>query len=203
MPLLHPGGWNLDTCPVLLLHTYYFKPRRGYSTLTLIKALEAANTPQQIISALTHGFHAWFLKQQDSTFSASALTVGSLHGPDILLTMAFAEQFYSIGWMQLHHGHLSKYWEKAYVTYTKSTVPTQSIQWVTRLIRALWRYTHSLWSHQNQVVHGHSDKEVAEKLCKDLMNQVSLLYETYQHSPDFILPWHQYIFTSCSLSQHL
>ncbi len=54
-----------------------------------------------------------------------------------------------------------------------------------------------------KVVHGHNDKKVAEKLYQVLINQASLLYKTYKTSPDFILPHHQYLFSSCTLSQCL
>ncbi len=152
---------------------------RSETLLTLTKNLQTNNTPTQIIEAISFGFNAWHKKLTDSTTWAHAPMAGSPHGPDMLLSLAFTEQFCSIGWTQLLHGRVSKYWSKAYSAYMKSTLPNQSAQWATGLIHALWTYTHALWAFWNKVVHGHDDQEVAHKIRQDLLNKVSQLYVTF------------------------
>ncbi len=51
-------------------------------------------------------------------------TVGSLRGPDVLLSAAFTDQFHSIGWHHLLMGRLSHRWGVAVAMYLK--LPTDT-----------------------------------------------------------------------------
>ncbi len=45
----------------------------------------------------------WINNQGAEQHPAHAPTVGSLRGPDVLLTTAFTEQYNSIGWYLINH----------------------------------------------------------------------------------------------------
>jgi hypothetical protein len=65
---------------------------------TLQADLASIKTPPNITAAITHGITMWVHHQTETDLQVHAPTVGSLWGPDVLLTTAFTEQFQSIGW---------------------------------------------------------------------------------------------------------
>jgi hypothetical protein len=71
---------------------------RRVALLTLQADLAFINTPTAVIEAITHGITMWINNQGLTHHPINAPTVGSTRGPDILLTMAFTEQYHSIGW---------------------------------------------------------------------------------------------------------
>jgi hypothetical protein len=75
---------------------------------TLETDLTSINTPPQVTEAIAYGIQTWINNQNNEQTSAHAPTVGSLRGPDVLLTAAFHEQYHSIGWYHLFMGRLSK-----------------------------------------------------------------------------------------------
>jgi hypothetical protein len=133
-----------------------------------------------------------------------ATTVGSLKGPDILLTAAFTEQFHNIGWYHMLMGRLSKKWGAAVALYHKMPSDSQvSTTWTKQAIQFIWKYTRSLWNHRNTVVHGSTDQEVANKIKASIEEQVTSFYHKFNTSPHFILQRHHYLFTSRTLQQRL
>lgn len=116
--------------------------------------LKHINTPSEVVEALTHGINMWLWGQHDPEYVVRAQTAGSLKNTGMLLTMAFYEQFHTIGWYKLFHGRISKLWGQVVLQLTKSPYPSFSTTWAAQLILYLWKYTRSLWEHRNQVVHG-------------------------------------------------
>jgi hypothetical protein len=172
--------------------------------LELQNNLIAINTPQEVIKALIHGMLLWIASQQGEHTRPTALTAGSLRGPDVLLTMAFVEQFHSIGWYHLLMGRMSAKWGIAVALYNKvshdSAIP---MTWTAHAILQLWKFTRSLWTHRNTVVHGATDQEVAEKIRAEFTAKVTSLYAEYKANHNIILPKHKYVFTRHTLEKRL
>jgi hypothetical protein len=162
----------------------------------LQKDLKSINTPSEVVDALSHGKTMWLKRQIDSDCTVRASTVGSLKGTDILLTMAFNEQFHKIGWHNLFNGRISKLWGRAVLQLTKSSYSSLSTTWSAQTILYLWKYTRSIWINRNQVVHGKTDQEMANKIRESIHTKVRQLYETFQSTPIFILSRHHYLFTN-------
>jgi hypothetical protein len=76
--------------------------------------LRKLHTPLPVIEAILKGFKDW---EEQPSGRSRAPTYGSLLGPDILLTSAYYEQFYRLGWFQLCLGHISHKWSQAVVAY--------------------------------------------------------------------------------------
>ena len=74
--------------------------------------MQQINTPLEVIDALVHGTNMWLTQQRDAECVVRPHTAGSLKGTDMLLTMAFNEQFHTIGWINLFSGRISKLWGK-------------------------------------------------------------------------------------------
>jgi hypothetical protein len=176
---------------------------RDQALKQLQKDLKSINTPSEVVDALSHGTTMWLKRQIDSDCTVRASTVGSIKGTDILLTMAFNEQFHKIGWHNLFNGRISKLWGRAVLQLTKSSYSSLSTTWSAQTILYLWKYTRSIWINRNQVVHGKTDQEMANKIRESIHTKVRQLYETFQSTPNFILSRHQYLFTNRSLAQRL
>jgi hypothetical protein len=121
----------------------------------------------------------------------------------MLLTMVFNEQFHTIGWHNLFYGRIGILWGPAVLQLTKSPYSSLSTTWSAQTILYLWKYTRSIWMHRNQVVHGKTDQEIADKIRESILDQVRTLYTTFRSNPDFILSHHHYLFTTQSLPQRL
>ncbi len=78
----------------------------------LHKDLKSINTPSDVMDTIFHGIQMWINRQTNQGSNIRALTAGSLKGTDMLLTMAFNEQFHTIGWNNMLYGRLSKLWEE-------------------------------------------------------------------------------------------
>jgi hypothetical protein len=172
--------------------------------ITLLETdLASIKTPVEVISAILHGTTMWVRLQTEADLQVHAQTVGSLRGPDMLLTAAFTEQFQSIGWNQFLLGRLSSRWGRSVQSYLKSTDPTYPKTWTAQVISFLWKFSRSLWAYRNTIVHGATDQEIAAKIRSTLEDTARSLYRTFQTSPHFILPRHHYLFTSRSMAQRL
>ncbi len=99
----------------------------------------------------------WLKWQEVPDCPVHALTAGSLIGTDMLITMAFHEQFNTIGWHNMFHGRISKLWGRAVCEITKNPYSSFATTWSAQTILYLWKYARSLWTHRNQVVHGKTD----------------------------------------------
>jgi hypothetical protein len=146
----------------------------------------------------------WGKQQQDPHHPVHAITRGSLSGPDMLLTMAFTDQFNNIGWNHLLLGRLSRKWGAAVALYgNKQNDSTFQTTWTTQTINCLWKYTRSLWGFRNTVVHGATDQEMADKIREQTAAKIRNFYSTFHTTPHFILQCHHYLFTSRTLHQRL
>ncbi len=170
----------------------------------MVENLKVRGVPEEILSAIQHGITKWIQQRTTPDISIHAQTVGSLKRADVLLTMASREKISTIGWLQLFHGRLRKYWGKAIAAYlnvpTISNTPHPLVSW---LIHYLWHYTRSLWIFRNQIVHGSTDQEAAAIIMSTLHNKVKNLYTSFQDNPHILLPRHQYLFLSRPLAQQL
>ncbi len=90
---------------------------RNKALQDLQKDLQTINTPSEVVEALCHGITMWLHRQIDPDCIVRALTAGSLKSTDMLLTMAFNEQFHTIGWHNLFHGRISILWGRSFTTY--------------------------------------------------------------------------------------
>ncbi len=101
-------------------------------------------------------------------------------------------------------GRLSIKWGKAVALYHK-TPPGCNIPktWTTQAVSQLWKFTISLWAYRNTVVHGATDKEIADKIRAEITTKVTSLYTEYQANHNIILPKHKYLFSSRTLEQRL
>jgi hypothetical protein len=163
--------------------------------------LASIKTPVEVISAILHGTTMWVHLQTEENLRVHAPMVGSLRGPDMLLTATFTEQFQSIGWNQFLLGRLSSRWGRSVQRYMKSTDPTYPKTWTAQVISFLWKFSRSLWAYRNTIVHGATDQEKAAKIRGTLEDTACSLYQTFQKSPHFILPHHHYLCTTRSLAQ--
>ncbi len=170
---------------------------------TLQNELASLNTPLSVTKAIIHGISMWVRQQTEEELCIHAPTVGSLRAPDVLLTAAFTEQSQSISWYQFLLGRLSSRWGTAVAAYTKSTDHSYPQKWTAQVISSVWKFSRSLWSYRNTIVHGATDQEVAAKIRGTLDDQARSLYNTFHTSSHFILPRHHYLFTSRSLEQRL
>jgi hypothetical protein len=162
------------------------------------------NTPPKVVEAIIYGTEQWINNQAAAHHTVHAPTVGSLRGPDILLTAAFTEQYQSIGWYHLLMGRLNTTWSAAVAMYRKvPNDPQSSTTWTTQAILCLWKYTRNLWNYRNTVVHGATDQEVADKIRATIAEKVTDFYNQYRNTPHFILRQHHYLFKSRTLQQHL
>jgi hypothetical protein len=167
------------------------------------KDLKSINTPSEVVEALSHGTTMWLRRQIDPYCAVRALTAGTLKGTDMLLTMAFNKQFHTIGWRNLFQGRISILWGHAVLQITKSSYSSLSTTWSAQTILYLWKYTRSIWMHRNQVVHGKTDQDIANKIMESIHDQVRNSFTTFRTNSNFILSHHHYLFTSWSLTHHL
>ena len=149
---------------------------REKALVVLNTDLPSINTPIEVIDAINHGIQMWIGTQ--------TLTVGSLKGPDVLLTAAFTEQIKSIGWYHFLMGRLSRRWGLAVALYNKQPNATlYQTSWTAQTVKFLWKYTRSQWAYHNTVVHGATDQEMVDKIKGKTIDKVKSLYTTYQSNP--------------------
>lgn len=112
------------------------------------QTLEKVHTPIDIISTILGN-----IPDHGSSISAEAD-----------LTTLFASQAQTtIGWHQFFLGRISGECRKLYERiYTPSKHPKPAV-WSSRLVSAIWEYTHTIWKGRNQVVHGATVKAQLDK----------------------------------------
>jgi len=160
-------------------------------------SLKNINTPQLVVDCIMHGFTAWLHPSQRH----SAPTAGSVHPLHIMLTQAYHEQFYKVGWYQLCLGRISKKWSKVINLQWGPTTPKSNTEyWASHFIMALWQW---MWKHWNQLVHRHSCQEKAKIMLHNLHTQVSDHYAAYHNDSSYVLPRHNYLFKQRSLEDRL
>jgi hypothetical protein len=91
----------------------------------LLDHLKNAHAPQPILDALAHGIHDWTQFTDPSRIGALRFGIGN-----VLLTLAFTEQYHSTSWMHLLLSRVSHKREKVCMHYCDpSTTPTYSALW--------------------------------------------------------------------------
>ena len=129
---------------------------------------------------------------------------GSLVGADIVLTAAYHEQFYDLGWYHCSLGQISKKWHQAVEEYNRrDNLSLDSSSWASSLIQLFWSYTKNLWQHRNEFIHGSTPEEEATKLLAKLHDQVSYHYAQFSRDPTYILPRHHHLFPQRTLQDRL
>jgi uncharacterized protein with HEPN domain len=163
--------------------------------------LRKIQTPLPVIAGIMKGFKDW---EEKPSGRSRAHTYGSLLGPDILLTSAYYEQFYQLGWFQLCLGRISHQWSQAVVAYHLHTCPTfDDVRWATSFISLLWKFTQDLWKTRNQLVHEKTVEETVAIQLSVIHEKVTSLYRQYTEQPYYVLPWHEYLFTQRFLHYRL
>jgi hypothetical protein len=143
------------------------------------------------------GFHDWL---RPSPHRSKAPTYGSLFRPDILLMSAYYEQFHKLGWFQICLGQISLKWSQAVTSYQIPICPHfNGNRWAVAFITLMWKFTHQLWHHRNQLVHGETVDEAVSTQLSILHNKVTYQYQQYQNVSSYVLPRHEYLFTQHSL----
>jgi hypothetical protein len=159
------------------------------------------HTPQQIINAIKHGSHHW-IKETDP-HQVKALTRGSMLLGDIFLTVAFTEQYHSIGWHHLYLGYVSTSWEKAYQAYSgQSTTLEAALRWSMALVTSLWEYTRQIWLNRNLQKHGMEEEQAMQAITKQ-KEKIITLFDNFNNNQHMLLPRHHSLFNQHSLEEQL
>ncbi len=88
-------------------------------------------------------------------------------------------------------GRISKKWASAALQYnTLPHFPESDLQWASLLVAGLWRFSSSIWHFRNEVVHGATVEEQAQRRLASLRAQSTQYYNTYLENPHIILPRH-------------
>ncbi len=186
------------------LHVFSCPDRSATSHRTLaLKQLTLAfkniGTPQQIVDAIDHGFRHWIHPTQP----VRSPTAGRLGAVAALLTTAFQEQFYDIGWLHLQLGRVSLHWTKAYQELSPGYTASSANLWTSSMIYLLWNYAKSIWTYRNEVVHVNTSTQIETYRWNRLRETVTEYYTTFLETPSFLLPRHHYLFTDRTLEQRL
>jgi hypothetical protein len=181
-----------------------FPPIQEYRNSQLSElehTLATLDTPTPVISTIRQGFQDWV---QPPAHRSRAPTFGSLHGPDVLLTQTYYEQYYQLSWYQFCLGRISKNWAKTIQAYDTTASKTRDTEyWASFVVSALWKLTTNMWKHCNQIVHGATAEENATIIRNQLHAIVTAHFSAYADSQDYGLPRHSYLFTQCTLEQCL
>jgi hypothetical protein len=129
-------------------------------------------------------------------------TAGSLKASDVLLTLAYNEQMYELSWYQLLLGCLSRKWEQAVASHTTATHEMKD-RWSTQFILHLWTYIKTIWITRNNILHGATAAETADRIFSQMREQVQDLYDSFASDPTILLPQHHYLFTTKRLAKRL
>lgn len=168
----------------------------------LLSTLDNTQTPQPIIDTIQYGFQQW-TGALDQPY-VRAPTAGSLRGPDAILTSAFHEQFYTIGWYHFCLGRVSKLWARAVTQYTKpDRHPYTPLHWSSLLVSSLWTYSKTVWKFRNEIVHGATVEEQARRMITGLQASTTAHYTAYYENPQIVLARHQFLFTAKTLEERL
>ncbi len=169
--------------------------------LQLEKDVTNIHTPKVVLQTILQVFHHWL---NPITTQSRVPTVGSLAGPDILLTSAYHEQFHTLSWYQCCLGRISCKWRQAMVTYyNQAHQNMDAANWAPLFIVALWRFTKGAWQFRNQIVHGSDLEEAAEFALATLSEKVTTHYRAFKADPNYILPCHAPLFTQRLLQRLL
>jgi len=84
-----------------------------------------------------------------------------------------------------------------------SQYTSDSTQWASLFINALWHYTRQVWAHRNQVLHSATVEENANIILNKLREEVTAHYQQYSENNSYVLPRHAHLFLNRTLSQRL
>ena len=75
-----------------------------------------------------------------------------------------------IGWKYACRGYLSTKWVAAQSFGKPNDTATRTTQtWLRFIIKALWHFTHTMWTHQNTILHG--KEEMAKAISESSVDQ--------------------------------
>jgi hypothetical protein len=120
---------------------------------------------------------------------------------DIILTEAYYEQFHKIGWFHFLLSQLSLKLAKAVSAYQHNSDNGQPNYSSSQLIGLLWVFTKNMWLHRNQIVHGASIEEAAQKWLQPLQDKTRYHYEQFAQNSSYVLPRQDYLFLQRTLHQ--
>jgi hypothetical protein len=121
----------------------------------------------------------------------------------MLITAAYTHQFHTLGWYNFCLGRISSKWHEAVRACLSPSTPFHHLQWGSLLISALWKFTKTLWQHQNGLVHGSEAAENAQRILTGLRDQVRQHYQSYEADNTYVLARHRFLFASRTLNQRL
>jgi hypothetical protein len=73
----------------------------------------------------------------------------------------------------------------------------------TNFILSLCKFSRSLWTNRNSLVHEATTEAISSLTTQNLHNQVRQLFTSFELDPSFILPRHHHLFTTWTLDQRL
>jgi hypothetical protein len=100
-------------------------------------------------------------------------------------------------------GRISKKWSAVAIQYTKESDIEHDEYWASIIIRACWQYAKAVWKFRNEVMHGATVQDRADRLIATLQTKVRDFYAAYRENPQIVLSRHQYLFTSRPLEERL
>lgn len=163
--------------------------------------LTTIHTPDIVTQTILQGFTHWLTPP--SQYSR-APTTGSLCSPDVILTVAYHEQYHTLGWFQCSLGRITTKWQQAVSKYYRRDNKTlDAAYWASLFITALWKYTKALWQHRNETIHGAITEESAQLIIVKLWEKISLHFTAFNDNEDYVLPRHSYLFNQKPLTQLL
>jgi hypothetical protein len=141
----------------------------------LWQQLSNVNTPEVILQAIKTG----------------VLGLGKSQGPVStslpLVTEAVEHQF-TLGWEAFLRGRISCKWRTA---YSVDTIPMEedkaSLTWAGLLVGLILNYSQQLWAFRCGVLHGHTKEKTRKRHREELIQNICIAYEEYEHDP-FCIP---------------
>jgi len=95
-------------------------------------------------------------------------------------------------------------WAAAVAHYTlPDRHPCTQLHWTSLLVSALWQFSKAFWGHRNEVVHGATIEEQAQRMIASLHQSTTAHYAAYHDNPNLVLAQHQHLFTTRTLVERL
>jgi hypothetical protein len=158
-------------------------------------------TPTVILNTFMQSFQHWI---NSLSTRSRAPTDGSINSPEVLLTAAYHEQFYDLGWYQCSLGRKSTKWARAVEAFPRREKQSfYPAQWTSAFITNIWTFTRSVCQQRNQILHGATAEASAAVLRHEQHEKVREHYKLFEDNNTYLLPRHHNLFTQCTLQDHL
>jgi hypothetical protein len=189
-PPLCPGCVQVEdtfehvlTCPFPSMHAHQDAG---------LKQLETALTsilPSPLLRMIFHGFSNWL--QPTTSGHTGPLTSGSITGINMILTVAYTEQFTSIGWFKFTLGRVSKKWASAVQLLNRTQVEhINPMHTISLMINHIWQFLAAMWNHRNTIVHGVTVEEQTSHVINTLQDQLCHHYQQFHEDSTYVLTRH-------------